>query len=361
MHRSMLVLSALSLVAACSDSNNSGGRDSAGGAPSDTSRSAAVSAANLTGAGSSFAYPLYSKWAAEYQAKTGVRVNYQSIGSGGGIRQFSEQVVDFGGTDGPMTDEQIAKARGGAVLHIPTAMGAVAITYNLPTLKAPLRLDGPTLADIFRGLITRWNDPRLAALNPGVSLPTQDILVVHRSDGSGTTYAFTDYLSAVSPAWKSGTGKGTDVKWPVGLGGKGSEGVTGQVKQTPGTIGYVELSYATQNHLPTAVVKNAEGEFVAPSPNAVTTAAAGAASKLPANTDYRISIVNAPGKGAYPISSFTWILAHTKTADPAKGKLLRDFLHWGLTEGQSYETALDYAPLPEAMRAALVAKVDSIQ
>jgi phosphate transport system substrate-binding protein len=353
----MLVLAALSLVAACGDSGKTGARDSSG-APSS---SASGSGANLTGAGSSFAYPLYSKWASEYQAKTGVRVNYQSIGSGGGIRQFSEQVVDFGGTDGPMTDEQIARAKGGTVLHIPTAMGAVAITYNLPALKAPLRVDGPTLADIFRGVVTRWNDARLAALNPGVALPAEDILVVHRSDGAGTTYAFTDYLSAVSPAWKSGTGKGTDVKWPVGLGGKGSEGVTGQVKQTPGTIGYVELSYATQNRLPTAVVKNAEGEFVAPSPAAVTAAAAGAAAKLPATTDYRISIVNAPGKGAYPISSFTWILAYAKNADQAKGKLLRDFLHWGLTDGQSYETALDYAPLPEAMRAALVARVDSIQ
>lgn len=322
--------------------------------------SLAAQSVELTGAGSSFAYPLYSKWAAEYRAKTGVSVNYQSIGSGGGIRQFSEQVVDFGGTDGPMSDEQIAKAKGGDVLHIPTAMGAVAITYNVPALTAPLRLDGAVLSDIFRGVVTRWNDARLKALNPGVSLPAQDILVVHRSDGSGTTYAFTDYLSSVSPAWQSGPGKGTDVKWPVGLGGKGSEGVTGQVKQLPGAIGYVELSYATQNHLPTALMRNARGEFVAPSSEAVTAAAAGALAKLPASTDYRISIVNAPGKGAYPIASLTWILMYKSQTNAAKGKPLVDFVHWGLTEGQRYEAALDYAPLPPAMTKRLLERLETV-
>ena len=321
----------------------------------------AAQSAELTGAGSSFAYPLYSKWAAEYHAKSGVKVNYQSIGSGGGIRQFSEMIVDFGGTDGPMTDEQIAKAKGGAVLHLPTAMGAVAITYNLPQLKRALRLDGAVLADIYRGVVTRWNDPRLVVLNPGVALPAADILVVHRADGSGTTYAFTDYLSAVNPDWAAGPGKGTDVKWPVGLGGKGSEGVTGQVKQLPGAIGYVELSYANQNHLPTAQIRNARGEFVAPSSSAVTAAAAGAITALPANTDYRISIVNAPGRGAYPISSLTWILMYKTQQDAVKGKQLLDFVRWGLTEGQRYEAALDYAPLPPAMARRLLKQLGSVR
>lgn len=320
----------------------------------------AAQSGELTGAGSSFAYPLYSKWAAEYQAKTGVKVNYQSIGSGGGIRQFSEMTVDFGGTDGPMSDEQIAKAKGGDVLHIPTAMGAVAITYNLPGLQRPLRLDGAVLADVYRGVVTRWNDSRIAALNPGAKLPATDIVVVHRADGSGTTYAFTDYLTAVNPGWASGPGKGTDVKWPIGLGGKGSEGVTGQVKQVPGAIGYVELSYANQNHLPTALIRNARGEFIAPSPAAVTAAAAGAIGTLPANTDYRISIVNAPGRGVYPISSLTWILMYKSQRDPVKGRQLLDFVTWGLGEGQRYETALDYAALPPAMAKQLLKRLGSV-
>jgi phosphate transport system substrate-binding protein len=323
-------------------------------------RPLAAQSAELTGAGSSFAYPLYSKWAAEYQARTGVKVNYQSIGSGGGIRQFSEMVVNFGGTDGPMTDEQLAKAKGGPVLHVPTAMGAVAITYNLPRLGRPIRLDGAVVADIFRGVVTRWNDPRLVALNPGLRLPAADILVVHRSDGSGTTYAFTDYLSTVNRAWAAGPGKGTDVRWPVGLGGKGSEGVTGQVKQLEGAIGYVELSYANQNHLPTALVKNARGEFVAPSSAAVTATAAGALATLPANTDYRISIVNAPGHGAYPISSLTWILLYKAQQNAATGKPLVDFVKWGLTDGQRYETALDYAPLPPAMARQLLQRLATV-
>ena len=314
----------------------------------------------LTGAGSSFAFPLYSKWAAVYQAKTGVKVNYQSIGSGGGIRQFSDMIVDFGGTDGPMNDDQLAKAKGGAVLHVPTAMGAVAVTYNLPELRQPLRLDGAVLGDIYRGVITRWNDPRIASLNAGVRLPASDILVVHRADGSGTTYAFTDYLSAVNAAWAGGPGKGTDVKWPVGLGGKGSEGVTGQVKQLPGAIGYVELSYAKQNHLPTALMRNARGEFVAPSPKAVTAAAAGAIAALPSNTDYRISIVNAPGRGAYPISSLTWILMYRNQQDAVKGKMLLDFVKWGLGEGQSFEEGLDYAPLPAKLAKALVQRLGTV-
>jgi phosphate transport system substrate-binding protein len=310
---------------------------------------AAAQGAELTGAGSSFAYPIYSKWAAMYAQKTGVHINYQSIGSSGGIRQLSEQTVDFGASDGPMTDEQIAKAKGGPILHIPTVLGAVAITYNLPEVTQPLKLTGDVIADIYLGKITKWNDARIAALNSGVHLPAQDIVVVHRSDGSGTTFIFTDYLSAVSPAWASGPGKAQSINWPVGLGGKGSEGVTGQVKQVPGTIGYVELSYAKQNHLPVALIRNAAGAWVAPTIEGVTAAAAGAVAKLPANTDYRISIVNAPGKSAYPISSFTWILVYKNPADATKGKELVDFLRWALHEGEREAASLDYAPLPATM------------
>jgi phosphate transport system substrate-binding protein len=239
-------------------------------------------------------------------------------------------------------------------------LGAVAVTYNLPQVTQPLRLSGDVVASIFQGQITKWNDPRIAALNPGIALPATDILVVHRSDGSGTTYVFTDYLAAVSPAWATKPGKGKEVQWPVGLGGKGNDGVTGQVKQTPGAIGYVELAYANQNKLATAQLKNAAGEFVAPSIASATAAAAGAAGNLPPNTDYRVSIVNATGKGAYPISSFTWIIAYEKQADAAKGKKLVDFLHWALTDGQAMAGPLDYAPLPESMRSALVTRLSAI-
>jgi len=358
MHRSLFVLAALSIVAACGDSSKRAGTDTAASnapAPSTTS------GADLTGAGSTFAAPLYSKWSAAYAAKSGVKINYQSIGSGGGIRQLSEQTVDFGATDAPMSDAELAKAKGGPVLHIPTALGPVVIVYNLPQVPTGLKLTGETLAAIYQGQISKWNDARIASLNPRVSLPATDILVVHRSDGSGTTYAFSDYLSAISPAWANKPGKGKELQWPVGLGGKGNEGVAGQVKQVPGAIGYVELAYAKQNNMSMAAVKNANGEFVTPSIESVTAAAAGAAAKLPPNTDYRVSIVNAPGKGVYPISSFTWILAYAKQADAAKGKTLTDFLRWAMTDGQGMEAALDYAPLPEAMRTALVAKIDSIQ
>jgi phosphate transport system substrate-binding protein len=319
-----------------------------------------AAAQDLTGAGATFPYPLYSKWFSDYATKTGVKINYQPIGSGGGIRQLSEQTVDFGATDAPMSDAELAKAKGGPVMHIPTVLGAVVVTYNLPEVTKRLRLDGPTLAQVFVGKITKWNDARIAALNPGIALPATDILVVHRSDGSGTSFVFTDYLSSVSPAWATKPGKGKEVQWPTGLGAKGNEGVAGQVKQTPGAIGYVELAYATQNKLATAHVKNAAGEFVAPSINSVTAAAAGAAAKLPANTDYRVSIVNANGKGAYPISSFTWIIAYEKQSDAAKEKKLVDFLRWALTEGQAMEAPLDYAPLPESMRSALVTRVGAI-
>jgi len=359
MHRSMFVLATLAVVSACGDSSKTaGGKDSAAAA---APANATTSGADLTGAGATFPYPLYSKWFDAYATKSGVKINYQSIGSGGGIRQLSEQTVDFGASDAPMSDAEIAKAKGGPVAHIPTALGAVTMVYNLPGVTSPLKLTGDVIAGIFQGQITKWNDPRIAALNSGVKLPATDILVVHRSDGSGPSYVFTDYLASVSPAWATKPGKGKEVQWPVGLGAKGNEGVAGQVKQTPGAIGYVELAYATQNKMARASVKNSNGEFVSPSIASVTAAAAGAAAKLPATTDYRVSIVNAPGAGVYPISSFTWIIAYTKQADPAKGKKLTDFLRWALNDGQGMESALDYAPLPESMRTALLTRVDSIK
>ncbi|HEY7897818.1 MAG TPA: phosphate ABC transporter substrate-binding protein PstS [Gemmatimonadaceae bacterium] len=315
---------------------------------------------DLTGAGSSFAYPIYSKWASMYAAKTGVHVNYQSIGSSGGIRQLSDEIVDFGATDGPMTDEQLAKAKGGPILHFPTVLGGVALTYNLPTVTQPLKLTGEVIADMFMGTITKWNDPRIAQLNPGVRIPSADVIVVHRTDGSGTTYIFSDYLSSVSPAWLSKVGRGQSLDWPVGLGGKGSEGVMGQVKQLPGAVGYVELSYAKQNRLPVALVRNKAGAWVAPTLESVTAAAAGAAAKLPANTDYRISIVNAPGRAAYPISSFTWILVYQHPKDPARSKALVNFLRWAYNNGESVAGSLDYSPLPAAMIKRLEARLNTL-
>lgn len=315
---------------------------------------------DLTGAGATFPYPLYSKWFSDYAAKTGVKINYQSIGSGGGIRQLSEATVDFGASDSPMKDEELAKAKG-PIFHIPTVLGAVVVTYNLPGITTPLNLTGDLVADIFAGRIKRWNDPRIAAVNSGVKLPASDILVVHRSDGSGTSYVFTDYLSNVSKTWAASPGKGKEVAWPVGLGGKGNEGVSGLVKQTPGAVGYVELAYAKQNSLPSASIRNAAGNFVAPSPAGMTAAAAAVASQLPANTDYRLSIVNAPGADAYPISSFTWILVYQRQPDAVKGKKLVAFLRWALTEGETEATALDYAPLPSSMATQLQARLDSIK
>jgi phosphate transport system substrate-binding protein len=354
MHRSLIPLAALALAAAaCSDASKKA--DS-----SAVAASTASSGVALTGAGATFPYPLYSKWFDAYAAKTGVKINYQSIGSGGGIRQLSEQTVDFGATDAPMSDAELAKAKGGPILHFPTAIGAVVITYNLPVVTAPLALTGDVVAAIYQGAITHWNDPRIAALNGGIALPATDILVVHRSDGSGTSYVFTDYLSAVSPAWAAKPGKGKEVQWPVGIGAKGNEGVAGQVRQSPGAIGYVELAYATQNHMATARLKNASGELVAPTIESVTAAAAGAAAKLPAKTDYRVSIVNAQGAGVYPISSFTWIIVYAKQSDAAKKQTLVDFLRWALTDGQAMEAALDYAPLPEAMGTKLVERLGEL-
>jgi phosphate transport system substrate-binding protein len=356
MHRTLAAVMALALVAACADSSKKTDSAAAAGPAKST-----ASGADLTGAGATFPAPLYSKWFDTYASKAGVKINYQPIGSGGGIRQLSEQTVDFGGTDAPMTDDELAKAKGGPILHIPTALGAVTIVYNVTDVTQPIKLTGDVLAAIYQGQISKWNDARLAAINPGVKLPAADILVVHRSDGSGTSYVFTDYLANVSKAWATKPGKGKEVQWPVGLGAKGNDGVAGQVKQTPGAIGYVELAYANQNKMTTAVLKNAEGEYVAPTIASVTAAAAGASAKLPATTDYRISIVNASGKGVYPISSFTWIILYQKQADPAKGKKVVDFLKWALTDGQALEAPLDYAPLPEAMRTALIAKLDSVK
>ena len=309
----------------------------------------AAAGGDLTGAGATFPAPIYQKWFYDYAQKTGVKINYQSIGSGGGIRQVSEQTVDFGASDGPMSDQEMAQAKGGAILHFPTVIGAVAITYDLPGAPDGLKLSGDVIAGIFLGKVTKWNDPAIAVLNPGVKLPAQDLLVVHRSDASGTTYIFTDYLSSASAAWKAGPGKGKDVQWPVGLGGKGNEGVAGQVKQTPGAVAYVELAYAKQNQLPVAAVRNAAGKFVQPSLQGATAAAAAVAKSLPATTDFRISIVNAPGADAYPISSFTWLLVYQNQRDATRGRKVLDFINWALHDGQKEVESLDYAPLPPNM------------
>jgi phosphate transport system substrate-binding protein len=299
----------------------------------------------LTGAGATFPNPIYTKWFDAYNKKTGIQINYQSIGSGGGIRQFTEGTVDFGATDGPMNEAQIAAVNAN-VLHVPTVLGAVVVTYNLPELgDTKLKFDGTTLVDIFMGRIAKWNDKRIAALNPGVKLPDIDLIVVHRSDGSGTTYVFTDYLNKFSREWKDKVGFATSVNWPTGLGGKGNEGVTQQVKQVEGALGYVELIYAISNKLPYASIKNATGAFVEPSLESVTAAAASA--KLPKDTDFRVSITNAPGAASYPIASFTWLLVPKDSKDPAKAKLLKDFLTWMITpEAQGMANELHYASLP---------------
>lgn len=340
-----VALGAAIALAACS-SDHAGSRATGTGAAAATA---------LTGAGATFPDPIYSKWFSDYAAETGVRINYQPLGSGAGIQQLSQQTVDFGASDAPMSDAEMAGARGGPILHVPTVIGAVVITYNLPGVTAPLRLTGEVIAEIFLGRITRWDDGRITALNPGIPLPAMDILVVHRSDASGTNYIFTDYLTTVSAAWKSGPGRGKEVQWSVGLGGKGNAGVAGQIKQTPGSIGYVELAYAHQNGLPAALVQNAAGQFVAPSIESATAAAAGVAQSLPANTDYRISIVNAPGAGSYPLASFTWLLLYTHQANAAKGRALLDFVRWALHDGEKSAAALDYAPLPPS----LVTRLDS--
>lgn len=302
-------------------------------------------AQNINAAGATFPYPIYSKWFDEYhKLHPNVQINYQSIGSGGGIRQLLDRTVDFGASDGPMTDEQIQQA-GFKILHFPTVLGADVPSYNIPGLNAELKFTPEALAGIFLGKITKWNDPAITSPNPGVKLPAEDIVVVHRSDGSGTTYIWTDYLSKVSDEWRTKVGKNTSVNWPVGLGGKGNEGVAGLVKQTPYSLGYIELIYAVQNNILYGSVKNASGEFVKASLAGVSGAAAGAAKAMP--DDFRVSITNPPGKDAYPISSFTWLLIPAQIQDAAKKSAIKDFLGWMLTSGQQFCEPLAYAKLPK--------------
>lgn len=307
-----------------------------------------ASAQNINGAGATFPYPIYSKWFSEYnQQHPSVKINYQSIGSGGGIRQVSEGTVDFGATDGPMNDDQIKSAKV-KTMHIPTVLGAVVPVYNIPGVNKDLNFSGDVIADIYLGKITMWNDPRIAKDNPGVNLPGNAILPVYRSDGSGTTYIFTDYLSKVSSDWASKVGKNTSVKWPTGIGQKGNEGIAGMVRQSPNSFGYVELIYAVQNKMSYGSVKNKDGKFVRASTDGATAAAAASAKVMPA--DFRISITNATGATSYPISSFTWLLIPTHSTDPAKGKALVDFLGWMLDHGQSEASTLSYAPLPKPVQ-----------
>ena len=320
--------------------------------------SAQIVSAQMTinGAGATFPYPIYSKWFDAYaKVDPSVRFNYQSIGSGGGQKQIMAQTVDFGASDGPMSDENLAKAPG-KLLHIPTVAGAVVITYNLPG-NPTLKLDGSTVADIYLGKITKWNDPKITATNPGVTLPDKDIVVVHRSDGSGTTYIFTNYLGKVSPEWQSKVGNNTSVNWPTGLGGKGNEGVAGQVKQTPNALGYVELIYAIQNKMPYADLKNAAGEFVKPTLDSVTAALATA--DIP--DDFRFSMTNAPGKDAYPIAGATWLLIYQQQKDATKGKKMVEFLKWAETDGEKMAKDLDYAPLPENVQQRVLKRINEIK
>jgi phosphate transport system substrate-binding protein len=323
----------------------------------------ADSALSINGAGATFPYPMYSKWFDEYHKKNAnLQINYQSIGSGGGIKQVTEGTVDFGATDGPMNDEQLKAYQdkhGSGILHFPTVLGAVVPTYNIPGVTAQLNFTPEALAGIFLGKITKWNDPAVADANKGVKLPAEDIVVVHRADGSGTTYCWTDYLSKISDEWKTKVGKGGSVNWPVGLGGKGSEGVTGTVKNTPNSITYVELIYAESNKIPYGSVKNSAGEFVKASLSAVSAAAAGAAKEMP--DDFRVSITNAPGKAAYPISTFTWLLIPEKFSDAAKRDAIKGFVKWALEDGQNYAEALSYAKLPKEVVSKEMKAISKIQ
>jgi phosphate transport system substrate-binding protein len=319
---------------------------------------ATIASAQMTinGAGATFPYPIYSKWFDAYaKVDPSVRFNFQSIGSGGGQKQILAQTVDFGASDGPMSDQNLAKAPG-KLLHIPTVAGAVVITYNLPG-NPTLKLDGSVIADIFLGRVTKWNDSRIAAVNPGVPLPKADIVVVHRSDGSGTTYIFSDFLSKMSPEWKLKAGTNTSVRWPTGLGGKGNEGVAGQVKQTPNAIGYVELIYAIQNKMPSAEVKNSAGNFIQPSLDSVTAALASAT--VP--DDFRFSMTNPPGNDAYPIAGATWLLVYQEQKDAAKGKKLVEFLKWAETDGEKMAKDLNYAPLPDDLQERVLKEIDTIK
>jgi phosphate transport system substrate-binding protein len=312
----------------------------------------------LNGAGATFPYPMYSKWFSEYhKAHPDVEINYQSIGSGGGIRQVLAGTVDFGASDGPMSDEQLAQAKT-KILHVPTVLGAVVPAYNIPGVNAELKFTPEALAGIFLGKVTSWNDSALTSANPGVNLPNQPIIVIHRSDGSGTTFIFTDYLSKVSSDWQSQVGKGTSVKWPVGLGGKGNEGVAGMIRQMQGGIGYIELIYAVQNKIPYGIMKNAAGNYVKASLDSVSAAAA-SVKNMP--SDFRVSITNAPGKDAYPISSFTWLLIPAQSKDAAKGKILADFLDWMIDSGQKMTADLTYAPLPENVATKVKAEIKQVR
>ena len=298
----------------------------------------------LNGAGATFPYPMYSKWFSEYnKLHSDVQINYQSIGSGGGIRQVLNGTVDFGASDGPMSDEQLAQAKT-KILHIPTVLGAVVPAYNVPGISGEIKFTPESLAGIFLGKVQKWNDPAIAQANPGVNFPDKPIIVIYRSDGSGTTFIFTDYLSKISKDWSNTVGKGTSIKWPIGMGGKGNEGVAGQIRQLQGSVGYVELVYAVENKIAYGSIKNAAGNFVKASLDAVTEAAA-SSPKMPA--DFRVSITNAPGKTAYPISSFTWLLIPVQAKDPKKGKIIADFLDWMVSDGQKMTSQLSYAPLPQ--------------
>jgi phosphate transport system substrate-binding protein len=309
----------------------------------------AHAALSINGAGASFPYPMYSKWFDEYRkSNPSIEINYQSIGSGGGIKQVTEGTVDFGASDGPMNDEQLKAFQdkhGFGILHFPTVLGAVVPTYNIPGVTGTLNFTPDALAGIFLGKITKWNDPLIAGANKGVNLPSAEIVVVHRSDGSGTTYIWTDYLSKVNDEWKNKVGKGASINWPVGLGGKGSEGVTGQIKNTPNSIGYVELIYALSNNISYGSVKNSSGGFIKADLASVSAAAAGAANTIP--DDFRVSITDAPGKNAYPISSFTWLLIPERFSDAAKRDAIKGFVKWMLKDGQNYTEQLSYAKLPK--------------
>jgi len=350
--RAALALALASFLLLAAGCSGQGGAAGPGGA--------AGGGVRLQGAGATFPNPLYQKWLSEYgKAHPDIKIDYQSIGSGGGIKQIKEQTVDFGATDAPMKDEDL-KSAPGELLHIPTVLGAVVITYNLQGVTQPLRFSSNVIADIFLGKIKRWDDAAIKADNPGVNLPAADITVVHRSDGSGTSAVFTDYLSKVSPEWKERVGAGTSPSWPTGQGGKGNEGVTGIIKGQPNTLGYVELAYATQTKLPVALIKNASGNFVEPSLDAVTGAAAESLSATP--EDMRVSITNAGGSGAYPISSYTYLLVYKDQKDAAKGKALVDFIWWGIHDGQAAtkDPQYPYAPLPADIVKRAEAKINSI-
>ncbi len=353
-HNRLLLLGSTAVaLAACSgraDSKSPGDTTTIGGATG--------ARVDLTGAGATFPYPLYSRWFNDYAQRTNVRINYQSIGSGGGIRQVLAKTVDFGATDVPMSDAELTHG-GMRIIHIPTVLGAVAITYNLPSLSAPLNLSGDVIADIFLGRVSKWNDLRIAALNPTATLPNTDILVVHRADGSGTSFILSDYLTSVSAAWAAGPGRGKDVLWPVGIGGKGNEGVAGQVKQMVGSIGYLEVVYARQNRLPVVHVRNHSGRFISPMPFEI----AAAATSVPLDTvrhELRASLVDAPGDRAYPISSFTWMLLAPDAIGATKTRQLVEFLRWALVSGGDMATSLGYVALPPETATAVLTQLDAL-